>query len=147
MEVGKLTTHTAADGFSYLRFLPIGWTKESNAPVLVFLHGSGGLDNEKNIRGQSLGFKLAQPEFASGVKHIVLIPIAPKRPWSLHFESVMAILELGLSELGGDPERVAVTGQSIGGNGAWEVRLPRRGAYNAARRRSHAWCVRGASAG
>ena len=67
------------------------------------------------------------------MKHIVLIPIAPQRPWSLHFESVMSILELGLSELGGDPSRVAVTGQSIGGNGTWEVHLPACGTYNAAR--------------
>ena len=52
MEVGRLTTHTAADGFSYLRFLPVGWTKDSRSPVLLFLHGSGGLNNEKNIRGR-----------------------------------------------------------------------------------------------
>jgi hypothetical protein len=54
----------------------------------------------------------------------------------------MSILELGLSELGGDPSRVAVTGQSIGGNGTWEVHLPACGTYNAARQRVlHARCM------
>ena len=60
-------------------------------------------------------------EFSKTVKHIVLLPIAPARPWSTHFAHVDRLLEYALTELGGDPSRVVVTGQSIGGNGCWEL--------------------------
>ena len=111
-----------ANGLNYLLFLPPNFAKEKKHPVLLFLHGSGGLNlNEKNIRGQSLGRMLSTPDFAAGVEHIVIIPMAPARPWSLHFPLVMALLDDKLAELGGDPSRVAVSGQSIGGNGTWEL--------------------------
>lgn len=120
MEPGKLTTHEV-DGKKHLLFLPAGWSKDTLHPVLLFLHGSGGLNNEGNIRGQSLGRKLGMAEFAAGIKHIVLIPIAPSRPWSDHFAHAMSLVDLAIKDLAGDKSRVAVAGQSIGGNGTWEI--------------------------
>jgi len=124
MEPGALTTHQQADGgLEYLLFLPPNWEKRAarRFPVMLFMHGAGGLANEKNIHGQSLGNRLSTPEFAQGVEHIVLLPIAPSRPWSAHFDPVMRLLDYALAELGGEAARVVVAGQSLGGNGCWEL--------------------------
>jgi predicted peptidase len=121
MEPGKLTTHIQDGGLKYLVFLPPRWTKDTLHPVMLFMHGAGGLNNENNIRGQSLGRKLATPEFAASVEHVVLLPIAPSRPWSDHFDHVDRLLEYALEELCGDPNRIVITGQSLGGNGCWEL--------------------------
>ena len=56
MVVGSVSQPlTAADGSEYLIFLPPTWTGEDAAhPVLLFLHGVGGINNGKGCRDPGL---------------------------------------------------------------------------------------------
>ena len=122
MVVGSVSEPlTAADGSEYLIFLPVGWTAEASHPVLLFLHGVGGINNGKGCRdpGLTTQFPLLDPAYAAGVEHVVLVPVARERNWRHHFEASMALVDMALTTLGGAPDRVAVAGQSMGAHGAF----------------------------
>ena len=123
MPVGSVSEPlVATDGMEYLIFLPPTWTGAASAhPVLLFLHGVGGINNAKGCRnpGLTTQFPLLNPAYAAKVEHIVLVPVAPKENWLNHFASCMALVDDAVANLGGDPKRVSVAGQSMGGAGAW----------------------------
>lgn len=122
MVVGSVSQPlSAADGSEYLIFLPTNWTSTTLHPILVFLHGVGGINNAGGCRNPGLitQFPLLDPEYAAGVEHIVIVPVARRPNWRHHFESTMALLDMALSDLAGDPDRVSIAGQSMGGHGAY----------------------------
>jgi len=51
----------------------------AKVPSMVFMHGAGGINNEANIRGQSLGRMLADPAFAAEMPMLVIIPVSQQR--------------------------------------------------------------------
>lgn len=123
---------TAADGLQYLVFVPSTWTTSAkDVPLLLFLHGRGGVKNEANVRGISLirmligsgppGLvpKEMPASFAEGFNHIVVAPVAAQPGWDAQFDSILALLDKLVPELGADPKRITLAGQSMGGNGAW----------------------------
>ena len=111
----------AADGSTYLIFLPPKWERIASHPVLLFLHGVGGINNAKGCRnpGLTTQFPLLDPAYAAKVQHIVILPVARKPNWRHHFKSSMALVDMAIAELGGDPDRVSIAGQSMGGHGAY----------------------------
>ena len=122
MVVGSVSQPlTAADGSTYLIYLPPKWTAAGSHPVLLFLHGVGGINNGDGCRkpGLTTQFPLLDPKYAAKVQHIVIVPVAKQRNWRHHFDSSMALVDMALSQLGGDPSRVAIAGQSMGGHGAY----------------------------
>jgi dienelactone hydrolase len=121
MVVGSVSQPlTAADGSSYLIYLPPNWTPTGSHPVLLFLHGIGGINNGAGCRnpGLTTQFRLLEPAYAAKVNHIVLVPVAAKEDWIHHLPSSLALVDMAVSALGGDPSRVAVAGQAMGGHGA-----------------------------
>ena len=122
MVVGSVSQPlTATDGSTYLIYLPPKWTAAGSHPVLLFLHGVGGINNGDGCRkpGLTTQFPLLDPKYAAKVQHIVIVPVAKQRNWRHHFDSSMALVDMALSQLGGDPSRVAIAGQSMGGHGAY----------------------------
>ena len=114
---------TAKDGSTYLIFLPPRWTAAAKSnPVLLFLHGVGGINNASGCAnpGLTTQFPLNDAEYVATLEHIVLVPVAAKRDWRHHFASAMLLLDMTLADLGGDPNRVALAGQGMGGQGAWQ---------------------------
>lgn len=111
----------AADGSEYLIFLPPTWTATASHPVLLFLHGFGGINNAEGCRNPGLKTQipLQSPEYAAKVPHIIIIPVAAQRDWKHHFASSIALVDMAISKLGGDRSRVSVCGQSMGGHGAY----------------------------
>lgn len=142
---------TAADGLEYMVYLPKTWsgaqpTSESprQYPLLLFLHGRGGVKNPQNIRSQSITKMLLEddprlmahswyPDDAMGANNvgvtanpegfpfIVLIPVASQPSWQPQFSSLLSLVALAQSQLYADPKRTYLTGQSMGGNGAWHL--------------------------
>ena len=78
-------------GGEYLIFLPPTWTATGSYPVLLFLHGVGGINNGKGCRNPGLKtqFPLLDPSYASKLEHIVLVPVAKQRNWRHHFPYAM----------------------------------------------------------
>ena len=116
---GTLSDVQSDSAMKYMVFKPKGWSSSGTYPVLVFLHGSGGVGKPENVRRISLGSMLLDPAYADKVGHIVLLPLATTGDWSNHFETIMQLVDMAVKTLGGDASRVAVAGQSMGGHGAW----------------------------
>lgn len=97
-------------------------------PVVLWLHGAGGrgVDNEKQISG---GNTLGATSWAAPC--IVLAPQCPENEvWAplndrpeptRHLRQALDILTSVMRTTAGDPARVYVVGQSMGGFGAWAL--------------------------
>jgi acetyl esterase len=84
-------------------------------PVVVYLHGGGWICGSARTH-RKLGFRLAEAGF------LVLnvdYRLAPEHPFPTPFQDCVAALRFARREAtrwGGDPERIAVAGDSAGGN-------------------------------
>ena len=143
LKAGTLSgLRTAADGLQYMVYLPAAWDVAPPAgsprhPVLLFLHGRGGVKNVENVRGQSITRMLLDghpclmghrwggadttDDNTTGFPFIVLIPVAGQPSWQPQFPSLHSLVAMAQSDLHGDPGRTYLTGQSMGGNGAWHL--------------------------
>lgn len=112
---------------NYLLFLPEGYSNESDKkwPLMLFLHGAGerGSDvNKVKIHGP--------PKIVEKKKDFPFIVVSPQCPadsWWRPFE-LNALLDEIQSQYKVDPDRVYLTGLSMGGFGTWELAMqyPRR---------------------
>ncbi len=118
-----LTTHTLRKRIStqislnYLLHLP---PASKNAPLLVFLHGSGecGDDIAKVKRNGPPAFLDSRPDFPFAVA-------SPQCPlgfvWHHQTAAVMALIDDVLARYKLDASRVYLTGLSLGGYGVWDI--------------------------
>ena len=119
-------------------FLPLPTTSGGLRPVLIFLHGGG--DGPFNVMNrQSLPhLLLSNRTFAAAFPFIGIFPCSTcggvhatfaERGWvPSNFEKVDRLLEVVIKEHGGDPTRVVLTGQSMGGGGLYRYAQARRAA-------------------
>ena len=104
---------------AYKVYVPVGVGPAS--PVILFLHGSGERGND-NMRQVEVGLGphiRAHPDFPA----IAIFPQSPpERSWDGDVATAaLAALDATLAELGGDADRVYLTGLSRGGYGVWEM--------------------------
>ena len=119
---GFLHRSVEIDGvqYPYQVFVPEQWTAEKQWPVILFLHGTGGSGSDGDRQtSQGLPPRLrSDPDFPA----VVVMPQCRRRAWWGEPEmeaQALAALEASMQELKGDPERVYLTGLSMGGYGAW----------------------------
>jgi predicted peptidase len=103
----------------YLQFLPEDYKSEGEEkPVILFLHGSGerGTDIE-------LVKKWGPPRIAEKQKDFSFIVISPQCPSGRGWDTreLLPLVEHTCKTLNADPDRVYVTGLSMGGYGTWEL--------------------------
>lgn len=119
---GQKPSHSEMD---YLLYLPDGYGQEPQKqwPLIVFLHGAGGQENDsKFVMSAGLPEVLFNREQPENFAFIVVSPQAfASVPW---WEGdTLAILNALVDEIVGsyevDPDRVYLTGLSMGGYGAW----------------------------
>lgn len=134
--VGRMTEHMGPDGLRYLMYLPERWRPRVRYPILVFLHGrgeSGGFD--VTVRQSLPSLLRGNATFRSRFPFIALIPQCPwscaqSNEWTSNvLRATTRVVNRVVAEYGGDPARVALAGQSMGGNGAWEYAAKQSGLF------------------
>jgi predicted peptidase len=114
----------------YLLHLPSaydGGAKTERWPLVLFLHGAG-------ERGDDLELlkKNGPPKLIAAGKDIPAIVVSPQCPtnqwWTDHHEALLLLLDQTARRYRVDPDRVYVTGLSMGGFGTWMLigREPQR---------------------
>ncbi|MEJ0099052.1 MAG: prolyl oligopeptidase family serine peptidase [Pseudomonadota bacterium] len=108
--------------YHYRVFVPVDWSHATSWPVILSLHGGGGYGSD-NLGQISEGLGPAILEHAGRFPALVVFPQAPANGtpgWqAVGGRIALAALEQAIEEFHGDRSRVALTGMSIGGNGAW----------------------------
>lgn len=109
--------------YPYVVWVPASFTPGRSWPVILFLHGAGERGND-GWRQTAVGLGAAiRSNPAWFDEAIVVMPQAPEGEAWLRApaDAAMAALDRTLEELSGDPDRVYLTGLSLGGYGTWHL--------------------------
>ncbi len=106
----------------YTVFLPKGYDGKKTYPVVLFLHGSGERGTDGVISAQ-VGLGAVIAGHPDDFPFIALFPQA-RETWradSDDAKAALAALDDVLASYQGDPDRVILTGLSMGGSGSWSI--------------------------
>jgi predicted esterase len=116
------TAQTASGPRKYSLFIPQGYSTSQKWPAILFLHGAGER-GEDGVSPAHVGIGPAvlarQAEFPA----IVIFPQA-RETWaagSIDANSALEILDQLTRSLSIDPDRISLTGISMGGAGTWSI--------------------------
>jgi predicted peptidase len=124
-ETGFLNRTVTVEGtqYRYQVYLPSEWTPGKKWPVILFLHGAGERGDDGLMQTQvGLGgaIRLHSDRYAA----IVVMPQCAKSKWwtdaAMEAQALTA-LDQSIKEFHGDPDRVYLTGLSMGGYGSWSL--------------------------
>jgi poly(3-hydroxybutyrate) depolymerase len=108
----------------YVVYLPENWNRQQTWPFILFLHGSGERGSEGMDQTQ-IGLPQAIRLHPERWPFVVVMPQVPfnHHHWTDPDMMAMAIAALNteMKEFHGDPDRVYLTGLSLGGYGVWEI--------------------------
>lgn len=115
LQPARLDTQVRVE-LNYLLYLPKDYGQQASWPLLLFLHGAG-------ERGSDLELlkKHGPPKLIAAGKEfpfVVVAPQCPKDKWWGSFELIALLNEIK-NRYKIDPDRVYVTGLSMGGFGTW----------------------------
>ncbi len=115
----QTTTH-AGRSHRYQIFIPADYATRTDWPVILYLHGAGER-GEDGLRPTQAGLGAAIRRAPKRFPAIVVIPQAPPgTQWTgAQADLALAALDLVLRDYKVDPDRVYLTGLSMGGHGAW----------------------------
>jgi predicted peptidase len=115
------TVAVAGTEYKYQVFVPDNWTDKQKWPVILFLHGAGERGDDGLIQTE-VGIGTAIRRGRNRVPAIVVMPQCRKDAWwasDAMGDVAMAALAQAQKEFHGDPQRVYLTGLSMGGYGTW----------------------------
>lgn len=100
----------------YLVFLPEGYEKADKPwPLIVFLHGAGESGSDLNLVKRH-----GPPKIVESRKDFPFVVVSPQSPsFGWRIEALNALLDEVLARYKVDPDRVYLTGLSMGGFGTW----------------------------
>lgn len=118
-------TLTLSDGstWRYVLYVPPQYeeNKDHHWPVILFLHGSGEMGTD-NIRQTGVGLPRYIRKNPESFPFVVIMPQVSEMWYrGRNGAAMLAILDQTLSEYRTDPDRVYLTGLSMGGFGTWEL--------------------------
>ena len=109
--------------YRYQVYVPREWTGNKRWPVILFLHGAGERGDDGLAQTQ-VGIATAIRLHADRFPCVVVMPQCRRGLWWPHPEmaaQALAALEKTVKEFKGDPDRVYLTGLSMGGYGTWSL--------------------------
>lgn len=125
-------TETDGSGMPYRLFVPPGTVATQQYPLIVFLHGAGeyGTNNTSQLNNNANGaMALVSDANLAVQKTFMAAPQCPTNSscWagSTQLARLNTMLDRIATEFRIDPERIHVTGLSMGGNGTWSLVLNR----------------------
>ncbi|MGH7679666.1 MAG: alpha/beta hydrolase-fold protein [Gemmatimonadaceae bacterium] len=117
------TVMQAGKPFRYQVYVPATYASSSERwPVIVFLHGAGERGADGVFQTQ-VGIATAIRRKTERFPAIVIMPqVPPDSVWiGFPADGALAALDRTMSEFRTDPDRVYLTGLSLGGNGTWNL--------------------------
>lgn len=115
---------------SYILAFPENFTVGTELPLLVYLHGAG----ERGKKLEHL-YRHAIPRMMKQGREIEAIVLCPQCPrmfvWNNVVDKVKALIDSVAKEYGVKPDRICITGSSMGGYGTWEMGLTYRNFFSA----------------
>lgn len=105
----------------YFRYLPPGYDKapEKKWPLILFLHGAGERGTEPDLVKR---FGIARIVEERDLPFITISPQCPdRRTWSDYLTALDDLIHLSIDTLNVDPQRIYLTGLSMGGHGTWHM--------------------------
>src|SRR5712692_1511132 len=124
-ETGFINRTVTINGttYQYQVFVPAGWSSNKSWPVILFLHGAGERGEDGLVQTE-VGIGTAIRRSTERFPCIVIFPQCRKNvAWSDPAMEVQTLkaLEQTMKEFHGDPQRVYLTGLSLGGYGTWSL--------------------------
>lgn len=105
----------------YQVFVPSDYESDREWPIILFLHGAGERGTDGLFQTE-IGLGSAIRRFAERFPAIAVFPQVPRESnWVETAPVAMAALEHTESEFNTDPDRVYLTGLSMGGHGTWHL--------------------------
>jgi predicted peptidase len=115
------TVSTSSGERKYTLFVPKGYDGEKPVPAVLFLHGAGER-GEDGVRSAQVGLGAAIAQNPDAFPALAIFPQA-RQTWAADSEdaaAALAALDDVCRQFRVDPDRIALTGLSMGGHGAWE---------------------------
>ena len=124
IETGFLEREVTLGGVSYRYqvYIPVAYTQSKLYPVILFLHGVGEWGEDGVLQTQ-VGLGPAIRQTRERFPFIVVFPQARRYQLWMGEMATLALkaLDQTVEEFNGDPQRLYVTGISMGGSGTWYV--------------------------
>lgn len=115
--------------YRYEVYVPANYSAAQQWPVILFLHGAGERSTDGLLQ-TTAGIGSAIRRASSAYPAIVIFPQVPTDSSWVGMPSQIAIgaLDQTVAEFRTDPDRIYLTGLSMGGNGTWHLayRFPER---------------------
>jgi predicted peptidase len=122
VETGFLdrTVTVAGQSYRYQVYVPADYATRPRWPVILFLHGAGERGTDGLLQ-TTVGLGPAVRRDATRFPSIIVFPQAPPdSQWvGTPAEMALAALRQTMREFQADPDRVYLTGLSMGGHGTW----------------------------
>ena len=124
VETGFLDREITLNSVSYRYqvYIPVNYAKDNVLPVILFLHGAGEGGQDGLLQTQ-VGLGPAIRQARERFPFIVVFPQARRGQFWAGEMAILALkaLDQTVKEFNGDPQRLYVTGISLGGFGTWYV--------------------------
>ena len=134
IQTGFLDRSVTIDGvaYRYQVFVPADYTPDRKWPVALFLHGSGERGDD-GLHQTSVGLPAAIRNERARFPLVVVMPqLRANMRWHGVMDAMaMKALDAAMAEFHGDPQRVYLTGLSIGGQGTWLLAAAHPGRFAA----------------
>lgn len=120
------TSNTGGTVLSFRYFVPPGYDAAQSYPLILFLHGAGerGNDNEAQLDNAANGaMRLLDDANLAEQPVFMVAPQCFTNGWwgGAPLETAVAIVDQIAAEYSIDPDRVYLTGLSMGGMGSWSA--------------------------